>query len=268
MSDGVPVACLDHGGSGPDLVLMHGAGMEQRSLEPLVGHLTGAHRVVTFDFRGHGRTPGSAWSVDSAVADLEAVIDALDLRAPAVGGHSLGGMVAVEYARRHPECPAAVNLDGHGMGSPEQYVGKDPDRAARWIADQRARSTRIVQGRLVKGLAALARLRGTSSPSAAALVDINEAVARLDLTALYREVTVPLLVVSAPAAATGLAARLMRDPDGMAAAYRAGLRRDLAALAAERPHLRPVELDAGHLLVRTHPAETAAVVADFLRTAR
>ncbi|MFD2352017.1 hypothetical protein ACFSTC_26300 [Nonomuraea ferruginea] len=47
-------------------------------------------------------------------------------------------------------------------------------------------------------------------------------------------------------------------------AYRAGLRRDLAALAAERPTIEVREIDAGHGMVAERPAEVAALITGFV----
>jgi pimeloyl-ACP methyl ester carboxylesterase len=267
LSGGIPLACLDHGGDGPDLVLMHGAGMKQGSLTKLVAHLTPRHRVVTFDFRGHGETPGDSWTMGGAVGDLEAVIDAIGLVAPAVGGHSLGGMVAADYARRHPECAGAVNLDGHGTGRPDQYVGKDPERVAAWIVQAHARGQRVVDSRLMSVARVLARRAGRPLANPDVVRQITELIQELDLREIYRGARCPLLVVSATAPFTGLPARVMKDPEQMLTAYRAGIRRDLADIGAANPFVRLVEIDATHSLVLTHPEQTAALVTEFLAAA-
>lgn len=265
LSDGVPIACRDHAGTGPDLVLMHGAGMQQRSLDRLVRHLVGDFHIVTFDFRGHGATPMAPWTMDTAISDLEAVIEVNQLQAPVVAGHSLGGMVAAEYARRNPACTAAINLDGHWLGTPDQYVGKDPAAAARWIDAQQARARDLVDGRLARALRLVGRLRGVAPAHPEAIAAIMTVVRDLDLIALYREVGCPLQVFNAHTPSRALAAWLVSDPEQMAAAQRAGIQRDLGALSRSNPNVVLTELDASHMLIRTHPAQTAALMTAFLR---
>ena len=260
MRGGTPLACLDHGGTGPDLVLMHGAGMKQQSLGKLVAQLTPHRRVVTFDFRGHGGSGGDSWTLGTAVADLEAVIDAFGLQDPAVGGHSLGGMVASAYAATHPECPGAVNIDGHGTGRPDQYVGKDPDRVAEWIVQAHARGQKVVDSRLLSVVRWVARRRGAPLANPDVVRQITAFVQDLDMREHYRAARCPLLVVSAYAPFTGLPARVMKDPEQMLTAYRTGIRRDVPAIAAENPLVQLVEIDATHSLVMTHPEQTARLV--------
>jgi pimeloyl-ACP methyl ester carboxylesterase len=267
LSGGTPLACLDHGGTGPDLVLMHGAGMKQGSLGKLVAHLTPRHRVVTFDFRGHGDSGGDSWTIGTAVTDLVTVIDAFGLDKPAVGGHSLGGMVAAAYATEHPECPGAVNLDGHGTGKPDQYVGKDPERVAEWIVQAHARGQKVVDSPFLSVVRFLARLRGRPLANRDVVRQITGFVQDLDMREIYKDARCPLLVVSAYAPFTGLPAKVMKDPEQMLTAYRAGIRRDLAAIAAANPLVELAEIDATHSLITTHPEQTAALVLDFLAPA-
>jgi pimeloyl-ACP methyl ester carboxylesterase len=265
LNDGVRLACRDFGGNGRDLVLMHGAGMQQKSLHRLIGYLKDRFRVVTFDFRGHGETASDMWSMETAVSDLEAVIAAYDLDAPAVGGHSLGGMVAAEYARRHPDCTAAINIDGHGLGSPEQYAGKDPVAAADWIAEARAKRDVLTDKWFVKPLGLAGRLLGTKPANPGALAGINESVDDLDLMEIYRGVRGPLQIFNAYAPPSGLAARMIKDPDNMYGAYRAGIREGVTALSAANPNVQLAELDATHMLILTHPKQTAELMTAFLK---
>ncbi len=265
VNDGVALACLDHGGSGPDLVLLHGAGMSKRSMQALAGHLTSRFRVVTFDLRGHGETPMAPWTTDTAVSDVAAVAAAYGMTAPAVGGHSLGGMIAVNYARRHPECRAVINIDGQGTGSPEQYLGKDPELVAAWIRTTQARAAELTKSKPVRLLRFVGRLLGNPPPHPDAVAAILALTEGRDLMTAYREVSAPLLVINATAPSTGLLVRLMKgDPEGYVASYRLGISRDVSALAQERPGVELAEIHATHMLIRTHPEETARVVADFL----
>ncbi len=81
-------------------------------------------RVVRYDARGHGteRRPGP--TTYSPEADLQALIDALQLERPVLVGMSLGGRVAIDFAIAHPEEPAALVLVGPGLSG---YEFKDPE---------------------------------------------------------------------------------------------------------------------------------------------
>ena len=62
-------------------------------------------RVITYDLRGFGDsdTPEEQYTVATLCEDLEAVRAGMDLAQLHLVGHSLGGMVALEYAITHPE---------------------------------------------------------------------------------------------------------------------------------------------------------------------
>jgi pimeloyl-ACP methyl ester carboxylesterase len=65
------------------------------------------HRVVVWDYRGHGRSmdPSGGHDLDipRLARDLGAVCDALDLEAPVLAGHSMGSQVILERYRQAPD---------------------------------------------------------------------------------------------------------------------------------------------------------------------
>lgn len=76
------------------------------------------HRVLTLDQRGHGLSdkPESGYGFDEVVADLHAVIDAMngDMR-PVVAGQSWGGSVVLQFAARYPETARGIVLVDGGF---------------------------------------------------------------------------------------------------------------------------------------------------------
>lgn len=105
-------------GDGPTtLVLTHGWGATAHMWEPQVDALAHRARVVTWDLRGHGRSPSpddaSAYSLDIALADLGELVG----DGPVVlGGHSLGGQLSLAFALRHPDRVSGLALLSTGPG--------------------------------------------------------------------------------------------------------------------------------------------------------
>src|SRR4029079_9041769 len=94
-------------GSGPALVIAHGAGTTAAyTFRRQLAGLTSAFRVITPDARGHGTTRwdvGRGFRGDWLVDDLAAFVDALGLSSFHLVGYSMGGMTALGYAAQHPE---------------------------------------------------------------------------------------------------------------------------------------------------------------------
>jgi pimeloyl-ACP methyl ester carboxylesterase len=97
-------------GTGEPLVLIHGGPASSAMWEPLLPTLVDGFRVITPDSRGHGRStnPDGRLSYAQLADDVAALITALGLEKPVVGGYSDGGQVALELAARHPEAASAL----------------------------------------------------------------------------------------------------------------------------------------------------------------
>ena len=89
----------DHG-SGKPVVLIHGWPLSGRSWENQVPALIEAgHRVITYDRRGFGDSsqPWNGYDYDTFAADLDALLQHLDLREVTLVGFSMGGGEVVRY---------------------------------------------------------------------------------------------------------------------------------------------------------------------------
>jgi pimeloyl-ACP methyl ester carboxylesterase len=92
--DGVDIYYEVHG-SGPTLLLTHGYSSTSSMWQGQVKALSGSHKLVLWDMRGHGRSdyPNDPQNYSEAltVADMAALLDAVGARNAIIGGLSLGG---------------------------------------------------------------------------------------------------------------------------------------------------------------------------------
>ncbi|MDX8482603.1 alpha/beta hydrolase [Mesorhizobium sp. VK24D] len=100
---GLDLAYVEIAGSGPPLVLVHGFTDTSRSFSLLAPHLRG-RRLIMPDLRGHGGSQaGEGFDITDFSDDVAGLIRSLRLARPVVVGHSLGAMVSIALAARHPE---------------------------------------------------------------------------------------------------------------------------------------------------------------------
>jgi pimeloyl-ACP methyl ester carboxylesterase len=108
--DGVEIA-YDVTGSGPAVVLVHGITQCRQMWDPLVADLATDHTVIAIDMRGHGESSlASTYDAPSMAHDVAAVLADLDVAAPLVVGHSMGGIVVTAFAAQHA-CRGVLNID-------------------------------------------------------------------------------------------------------------------------------------------------------------
>jgi len=116
--NGVPLA-YEVAGSGDPIMLVAGTGYPGATWSPqLLAPLTASHTVVTFDHRGTGSTPSTPerYSTRGFAADALGLLDALDLPATHVVGHSMGGRVGQWMALDRPDRVRSLVLAASGPG--------------------------------------------------------------------------------------------------------------------------------------------------------
>jgi pimeloyl-ACP methyl ester carboxylesterase len=99
----------------PTVVLLHGGpgSFDHSCFRPDFDRLAKVAQVVYLDLPGHGRSDwgdAAGWSFELCADAVRQFCDAAGIARPAVYGHSLGGMVALVYATRHPGHPGALVL--------------------------------------------------------------------------------------------------------------------------------------------------------------
>jgi proline iminopeptidase len=95
-------------GVGPAIVVLHGGpDFDYDYLLPEFDRLAERFRIIYYDQRGRGRSADGVRpeevSLESEMDDLDHVRRYLGLDSMALLGHSWGGVLAMEYASRHPE---------------------------------------------------------------------------------------------------------------------------------------------------------------------
>ena len=104
-ADGVAIEYEVRGAGPVALVFIHGWICDRTHWRHQVDAFAGGHTVVTLDLAGHGNSGKDRddWTADRFGADVQAVVEALDLPRVILVGHSMGGQVALEAAARMPE---------------------------------------------------------------------------------------------------------------------------------------------------------------------
>jgi pimeloyl-[acyl-carrier protein] methyl ester esterase len=221
----VPTLHVETDGSGPDLVLLHGWGFDQRVWGGFGGRLAERFRVHRVDLPGHGRSRDLPFNDLAAVAGQVA---SATPRGSTVCGWSLGGSVALQLARMAPAhvgrlvlvatTPCFVAREDWGAGMPANPFRDFRER----FASDRDAALRRFAGLIAVGSAdyreryrQLAAMTTWAGPDATGLDAALAALLETDLRDAVASLAPPALVIQGGrdglvpvAAAQWLAARL------------------------------------------------------------
>ena len=108
------MAYCDAGESGYPFIFLHGTGCDASDWTSVIEKLPYEQRCIALDFRGHGRSavPTEPFGLGSLADDVLHLAEHLEVQNFVIVGHSLGGMVAMEVARRSARVTGLVLLEG------------------------------------------------------------------------------------------------------------------------------------------------------------
>jgi proline iminopeptidase len=141
--------------------------------------LTDIAQVLVTDRRGNGRSEGggdpSVWTLDRFADDVRELCVALGVEHPVVVGTSYGGLIAVNYAIRHPDHPSGLAVVSSGAhfdrgrstakGGPADAAAHGPELAAVSARTLRRRGVDAYPPQLLHGIDMRADLPAITCPT-------------------------------------------------------------------------------------------------------
>jgi len=110
-------------GRGTPVVLIHGVGMQGSVWAPQADALAARYQVIALDMPGHGGSslPPAETRLSDYSDAVAALLDALAIERAHVVGHSMGALVALQFALEHPaRVLGVVAMNAVFCRSPEQ----------------------------------------------------------------------------------------------------------------------------------------------------
>src|SRR5438045_567393 len=125
--NGIDLTYTRHG-AGTPLVLLHGYPLDGSVWSEVVPLLQDRFDLIIPDLRGFGESSREVapHSLDDYASDIAGLLDRLNIQKTAIAGHSMGGYVALAFARLYPERVSALGLVSSqaAADTPERKQGR------------------------------------------------------------------------------------------------------------------------------------------------
>jgi pimeloyl-ACP methyl ester carboxylesterase len=235
----------------PTVVLLHGAGFDHTAWA-LHSRWFAHHGfgLLAPDLPGHGRSAGKPLPTIADMADwTAALLDAAGVSKARLVGHSMGSLIALETAARHPEKVSGLSLIG---AAATMTVGPDLLKAAE------ANDHAAIDMVSIWGLGHAAGLGGSLAPGLWMHGGAQRLLERCKAGVLYNDLAACNAYQNAlpAAAAVKVPTTLVLGERDMMTPAKAG-----RALAAAIPDARTVVLrGAGHMMMTERPDELLAAM--------
>src|SRR5580698_4763226 len=118
--DGATIAGSRWRADAPPVLFLHSGVSDSRAWQAVTDQLEGAVDAITFDMRGHGRTPLGTTPF-RRVDDALAVLDDQQVERAYLVGNSMGGGCALDLALTAPDRVAGLLLLGTAISGAPQY---------------------------------------------------------------------------------------------------------------------------------------------------
>lgn len=128
------------------IICLHGIGGDATFFAPQLAGLSDDHWVISLDLPGYGGSDAMALSFEALAQKIADFVDALGCEHAHLCGQSIGGMIAIETACRHPACVASLAL----IATTSAFGGRDERFKQAFVAE---RLTPLDQGRSLSDLA-------------------------------------------------------------------------------------------------------------------
>ncbi len=164
--DGIQISYRLHGNAASPrrATLVHSVAMDRQFWQLVAERLAKDTAVMTLDCRGHGASdkPAGPYTVEQFADDIADLLSHLGWDQTLIAGASMGGMVALAFAARHPARTSALGLIDttawYGAEAPKNWAARADQamkqglqsliefQTTRWFGDDfRAKNPNVVQ---------------------------------------------------------------------------------------------------------------------------
>jgi pimeloyl-ACP methyl ester carboxylesterase len=253
-------------GSGPDLILIPGLTSSRHVWDQAVASLGGHYRIHRIQISGFGGEPArgnaSGPVLAPVVEEIHAYIAANHLHHPMVAGHSVGGLITLMLAQRHPEdVSRALIVDA----LPFYAMLFGPQATPASVAPQVAALRDSIAGMTddawhAQQAAAAARLASTTEGREQLVRDSMASDRGVVARALYEDAVTDMRP-ALPTIRTPLTVAYAVNPFATEAMYGQLMRTGYASA----PNVRLVAVEPSyHFIMLDQPARFAAILREFL----